>query len=116
MNYRHIVCEDRDQRQDFKKFKSLITTPANLVTGFKLPANGQIHISTTSVLAASTVLVTATGETVRQLGARSGPAGQTQHVGKLSRATNVVKAGGAPGTVKVYVANGFGHLYLIAQG
>jgi hypothetical protein len=113
MTYLNDDCR-RSDRQDFKKFAALIKTPGNLVTGVSLPANGQIYVSTSTLLASSPTILVNAG--TRALGVSSGPANATHHVGKLSRAVNVVKAAGAPGTVKLYVRNGLGKLFLIAQG
>ncbi len=113
MDAYEIACERREARQDFKKFAALIATPGDLVAGVSLPANGLFSVSTTSVLAATTVLVNAG---TRALGAPAQAAGVTYSVGKLSRAVRVVKDGLAPGTVKLYVRDGFGKPHLIAQG
>lgn len=105
------------ERENFKKFKTLIATPGNLVTGISLPANAQVVLSYSATLAASTVLVDAgTTDGVRAMGMPASVAGTHFHIGKLSRATSLKKHTGVVGTVSAYYRNGLGHLYLIAQG
>jgi hypothetical protein len=103
----------QDARQDLSHFKSLIKTPANLVTGFTLPANGVLFASTSSVVASPTVLITV-GQ--RNLGVPAGAANRVQRYDGIERGKLVKKKVGAPGTVKVYVSDGFGNPILIAQG
>lgn len=104
----------RQQRQDFRKFQALIATPGNLATGgVVLPSNADIYVSTSSLLAASTLLVDADA---RSLGAPAGAAAATHHIGWFERAVKFVKHSGAPGTVHIYIRNGLGHLFLIGQG
>lgn len=107
-----LQCERRD-RQDFRAFKTLIATPGDLVAGFKLPANGYFYISTTSALGAITPLLVARTHT---LSAPIGAANRVQPIGYLEKAWNVVKAGGALGTVSLFVRNGMGKLIKIGQG
>lgn len=107
------ACYDRKDRQDFRKFKALIASPAALGSGLTLPANAQIYIASAVLLAAPTVLVDANG---RHLGAPAAAAGAQWHIGKLSRGVVITKSVSAPGVVRIYVRNGLGHRYLIAQG
>ena len=103
----------RRARQDFDEFSALVVTPGNLVTGVKLPANAVLYVSTTGVLASATALVTVAG------GARGAPAGaanRRNNVGLGEAGSTVLKAGGAPGTVSLYVRNPAGKVVKIAQG
>lgn len=104
-----MTCEQRT-RQDIKAFKALITTPGSLITGFNLPANADLYVSTTSVLAVTTLLVDSKG---RALGAPAGAANKVYHIGWFERGRNVIKHAGAPGTVSLYVRNGLGKLFKI---
>lgn len=109
-----VAYRRRKARQDFDEFAALVATPGNLATGVKLPAPAEVYVSTSSVLAASTVLVrTGTG---RDLGGRVGPANQKHHVGRLGATLTVTKKAGAPGTVRLWVRDPAGVPKLIAQG
>lgn len=105
---------DREaERIDFARFKARIAAPGNLATGFVLPGNGYFFISTTSVLAANTGLLTVGARTI------SAPAGitnKTHPAGYLEKGKTVIKAGGAPGTVRLFVRNGMGKLIRIGEG
>lgn len=98
------------KRQDISAFAALIRTPGVLATGFNLPANAECYIGTSSVLAATTVLLDAG---VRALGAPASAANVAHSVGRLSRGVHVAKHSGAPGTVSLYVRNGAGKLFKI---
>lgn len=103
----------RRERQDIRKFRALIATPGNLATGVTLPANAQVYVSTTSALAARTVLIT-----VNDVDKYSPiqAAGRRDLLGFVQRGRVVKKKVGAPGTVSVYVQDGLGKLHKIAQG
>ena len=103
----------RKGREELKTFAALITTPANLVTGFRLPGNADVVISTSSVLAVSTALIVIGTHT---LGSPAAAANAKYHVGYFETGKLVSKAGGAPGTVSVFVRDALGKTYLIAQG
>lgn len=110
-------CCAQRERENFKKFKALIATPGNLVSGVSLPANADVYVSSSSVLAAVTLLVDAIGpEGTRNLGVPISVANDPHHIGRLYRATTVKKHTAAPGTVSVYMRNDLGHLFLFAQG
>lgn len=105
-----MTCVQRE-RQDFSAFKALIANPGNLATGFKLPARAELYISSSTLLAAATVLITANS---RNLGAPAGlPANQKHHVGALDRGVRVAKAVTAPANVSVYIRDGMGYLFKI---
>jgi len=101
------------ERLNFARFKARIAAPGNLATGFALPGNGYFYISTTSVLGANTNLLTVGSRT---LAAPAGIANKTQPVGYLTRGRTVTKAGGAPGTVRLFVRNGMGKLIKVGEG
>lgn len=100
-------------RRDLKQFDALIATPGNLATGVSLPANADLHVSTSSVLATVTLLVDANAA---ELGVRAGAANRTHPVGWFGRDVVVKKHTGAPGTVSLYVEDAFGGLIKIAEG
>lgn len=50
------------------------------------------------------------------MGSPARVANDPYHIGYMYRATRMVKHAGAPGTVKLFVRRGLGHLFLIAQG
>lgn len=110
-------CQVQRDRENFTKFKTLIAVPGNLVSGVSLPADADIFIASSSLLAVTTLLVDAvSSEGTRAMGSPARPAADPYHIGRLYRATNVTKHASAPGTVSVYVRNGMGKLFLIAQG
>lgn len=104
---------DRREWQNFKKFKALIAAPGNLATGVAMPAAGDVYVSTTSVLAAKTVLVTVKGV---DKWSPAAAANARDHVQFVERAVQVKKKAGAPGTVSAYVRNPLGKLFLFASG
>ena len=108
-----MLAARRKDRQNLSKYASLISSPGNLATGFQLPANGTLFTSTTSVLAVADELV-AVGD--RVLTVAAGAANRKHSVGYFEAGKEVSKAPGAPGTVSLYVANGFGQPVLIGQG
>lgn len=103
----------RKGRQDVSAFAALIETPANLAVGFKLPANAELVVATTSVLASTTKLLDC-GD--RSLYASAGAANSKHHIGWMEASVNVKKASGAPGTVSLYIRDGMGVLFKVAQG
>lgn len=105
--------EREEARRDFHAFKTLIATPGNLVAGIKLPANCILYASTSAVVASPIALVTLN---TRTLSAAIGAADTVHCYDGVERGRTVTKAPGAPGTVKVYVDNGFGKPILFAQG
>ncbi len=111
--YTQPSCAQRE-RQNFVRYKSLIATPGNLGTGVTLPADGYFYLSYSAVLASATVLVTA--NTTRDIGAPAEAANTQSPIGKLSRGVVVKKKTGVVGTVKLYVRDGLGRRFLIAQG
>lgn len=106
----------RARRQDFAKFKSLIATPGNLNTAIFLPANGTFSLSITSVLASATILIDVVGPSNRAIGNPAGAANAGNRIGQLEHSSSVKKRLGVSGTVSLYVHNGFGRRFLIAQG
>jgi len=107
------ALRDRKQRQDVTEFDALVATPANLATGFNLPANAELYVSTSSVVAVNTKLLDCGG---RSLYVGPGVAGLKHHIGYYERSENVKKAAAAPGTVSVYIRDGIGKLFKIAEG
>lgn len=110
----HNTIRRQKARRDFSAFAALVDTPGNLVTGVVLPAAADVYVSTTSVLAAATNLLTVAP--ARPLGAPAGAAGAKHHAGRLGATAAVSKAAGAPGTVSLYVRDPAGVPRLIAQG
>lgn len=107
------ALDRRKRRQDYAAFAGLLATPGNLATGVQLPAAGELYVGTSSVLAATTVLVEAG---TRELGSPAAAANSRHHVGRLERGVTVVKAAAAPGTVRLYLRDPAGAVQLIAQG
>lgn len=105
--------EQEQARLDFRKFKALIATPGNLVTGVKLPANCILYASTSAVVAVPIGLITVNART---LSASPGAANKIHSYNGVERGRTVTKAASAPGTVRVYVDNGSGKPILFAQG
>ena len=103
----------RKERQNFSAFAALMASPANLVTGFYMPANAELYVSSSSVLTSATALITVNA---RSLGAKTTIANLKRHVGWIEQMKHVVKASGAPGTVRVYVRGPAGALTKIAEG
>lgn len=110
-----IDAARRKARGDLTRFAALIDTPGNLLTGVKLPGNGKLLASTSSVLAVPTVLVNVNAGG-RDIGIAAGAANKVHALGGFERGRTVTKKAGAPGTVSIYVADGFGRPVLIAQG
>lgn len=108
---------NQNRRQDLRKsmalFLPLMNVPAVLTTGFAMPASGTLHVSTTSVLAAPTVLVEVGGN---DLGAPAGAAGRQHCIGWFDAGRAVSRAATALGVVTVYVEDAFGVLHKIAEG
>lgn len=100
-------------RADLAKFGDLIATPGNLVVGVSLPANCTLFASTSSVLAVASVAIDINARTVSL---PIGAANAVHKFGGVERGRRITKATGAPGTVSVYIADGFGKPILIAQG
>lgn len=108
------IRRDRQRdRQDFAKFSALITTPGNLATGLQLPANCTMFASTDAILGATTALIEISGRT---LYAHAGAANHINAYDGVECGRTIIKAVGAPGTVSVYLADGFGTPVLFAQG
>lgn len=104
----------RKARQDLAEFASLIDAPGNLATGVVLPANAHLRASVAALLAAPTVVIDVSGG--REIGLPAGASGKVSRVGYFEASRTITKAAGAPATVSVYVEDGFGTLYKIAEG
>lgn len=103
----------RIERQNFTAFAALIAAPGALGAGVPLPARGDVHVSTSSVLAAVDALVTVNAV---DYSAPAGAAGAVHRLGSFRSGATVAKASGAPGTVSVYVRDPAGALHKIAEG
>lgn len=101
------------ERQDFVAFKAMIETPADLSVGFDMPANAELYVSIDEELEETTHVLDC-GQ--REINARAATANVYHHIGWFERAVNVQKAAGAPGVVSVYVRDGIGGLFKIAEG
>lgn len=104
----------RRARQDLKGFDALIASPGNLATGIVLPANGVFFLSNSTLRAVTTVVMTVNPD--RTIGIPASAANTYSPAGWLAAGKTVAKAVGAPGTVRLYVQDDLGTLYLIAEG
>lgn len=104
----------KQERMNFDRFESLIAAPGNLVTGITLPAGAKLYVSSTSALAAVTPMISANATDVNV--PATATVGLQQSVGYHSKDRLIKKAVGAVGTVSLYVQNGLGTLFKIAQG
>jgi hypothetical protein len=103
----------RKARQDLSRFDALIASPGNLASGFALPGNGRLHVSTSAALGVADALVEV-GD--RTLSIRSGAANRVCSIGYFEHGKIAIKASGAPGVVSLYVEDGLGVPILIGQG
>ena len=99
-------------RRALSEFSALIATPGNLATGVKIPAPARIVVTTTSILAANTNLVNTPS---RQLYAPVQAADAYHSLGRFDAGTTFTKAGGAPGTVRLYIRDDLGVLHKFAE-
>lgn len=106
------VYRERKERQNVSAFSALIDTPGDLATGVVIPAEADVYVSTSSVLASTTHLLDVAD---REIGAPAAPANEAHHIGRLHRGSVVEKAAGAPGTVSVFVRDGMGSLFKFGQ-
>lgn len=103
---------EQKRRQNVLRFAALIANPGNLAAGVVLPANANLFVSSSDVLAAATPLVQVKGAARSAIGA----AGAVRPAGYAERNQTVLKAPGAPGVVTLYVEGNFGKPIKIAQG
>lgn len=110
-----ILGQNRRRREEtnFARFKALVAAPGNLATGVTLPAGVKLYASSSSALAAISPMITANSITTS---APVSQAGEARPMGYFQRDTVVIKAAGAVGTISLYVQDGVGKLYKIAQG
>lgn len=100
----------RMNRQNFSAYAALIASPGAIATGFDLPANGDLYVSTDVPLASTTLLLDCES---RELGAPASAAGVVHHIGWLERGRHVVKNATAPGNVSLWLRDSIGKLWLI---
>lgn len=105
--------KSRKERQDITAFNALFETPGDLAAGIVLPANVKLYVSTSSVLAATTVLLDVGGV---DYGAPAQAANVKYHTGSFEKDVTVAKKAGAPGTVSVYAMDGLGVLRKFGEG
>lgn len=104
------------ERQDFDRYRALIATPGDLApgVGITLPANGDLYVSLTSGQLA-TAVVLSVGD--RDIGAPALTAGQRYNVGRFERGATIEQAGSVDsGELSLYVRDGLGTLFKIAEG
>lgn len=114
-----LLYKRRKAREDFTSFAGLIATPGNLATGVALPAGAALYASrSVATLATTKILdVKAAGGTLvaeQHLGTVAADA--PYWVGHAREDLVLVKAVGLAGTLRVYVRNGIGTLFKIAEG
>ncbi len=108
----YLALRKNRARRDFAKFSALIETPGNLATGVVLPGSAKLVVSTSAVLGAITGLVDAGS---RGMSGAIGAANAKHSIGYIAGGVTMAKTSGAPGTVSLYVTDGF-RTSLIAQG
>ena len=103
-------------RRNFQQFAVLIATPGNLVTGFALPANGKLFASSDASLTGVVPYVSIRGVDHSGDNGAVAVAQKVHALGYAQEQAVVMKSTTAQGTVKLYVQDGMGRLFVIGQG
>lgn len=102
----------RRRRRDLDAFEPLIATPSAFPV--TIPANAEVFASYSLAFAVTTHIVTINGD--REMHASARAANVPVSLGSLTRAHVVTKNAALGGTVRLYVRDGIGKMFKIAEG
>lgn len=114
-----LLHKRRQAREEFRFFAGLIAAPGNLVAGVPMPAGAMLYAARSTALVATTKVLTvnATGGALVLERFLPVSAAETPRALGYAREDLVLfKAAGLTGTLRVYVRNGVGKLFKIAEG
>lgn len=111
MRVQQRLIAARSERQDFAKFKPLIDDHGSIASGFILPANCVLAVSSSSVLNAVSPMISIGAKVISS---PPSAANVRRRIGYFELGRLVQPAVGAVGTISLYVVDSFGRLHQIA--
>ncbi len=114
-----LLVKRRQLREDLSAFRSLIAAPGDLTAGVPMPAGAMLYGARSTALLATTKVLTVRapgGTLITEQHLPVSAAETPRWLGYVREDLVLFKATGLTGTLRVYVRNGVGKLFKIAEG